>query len=185
MFSIHVHLCFAAASVLNACSILQDEDFVAEKDDSGSPTDVSEGEDSDASDNGGEKEVYTSLHFLLILGVHCQVSTFSSSLVLLPIQKLVKKGPEKEPLAFPKEATSRKRTRAKDGEEDGVRKKKQKKKKDPNAPKKPLSAFMFFSKAEREVGISILFLKKKYHQLSVFHLKLPALKLHMYITISY
>ncbi|KAK1353040.1 hypothetical protein POM88_052878 [Heracleum sosnowskyi] len=93
----------------------EDEDFVAEKDDSGSPTDDSGGEDSDASDNGGEKE------------------------------KLAKKEPEKEPLAFPKEAASRKRTRTKDGEEDGV-----KKKKDPNAPKKPLSAFMFFSKAERE-----------------------------------
>lgn len=35
----------------------EDEDFVLEKDDSGSPTDNSEGEDSDASDSGGEKEI--------------------------------------------------------------------------------------------------------------------------------
>ena len=35
---------------------MQDEDFVLEKDDSGSPTDNSEGEDSDASDSGGERE---------------------------------------------------------------------------------------------------------------------------------
>lgn len=42
---------------------MQDEDFVADKDDSGSPTDDSEGEDSDASDNGGEKEVYQSSLF--------------------------------------------------------------------------------------------------------------------------
>ncbi|KAL8106614.1 hypothetical protein AgCh_023395 [Apium graveolens] len=97
----------------------EDEDFVAEKDDSGSPTDDSDGEDSDASDNGGENE------------------------------RLAKKEPEKKPLAFPKEAASKKRTRTKDGEEDGVKKNKPKKK-EPNAPKKPLSAFMFFSKAERE-----------------------------------
>lgn len=67
-------------------------------------------------------------------------------------QKPAKKETKKEPLASSKAAPSRKRT--KDGEEDSVKKKKPKKKKDPNAPKKPLSAFMFFSKNEREVGIS-------------------------------
>jgi structure-specific recognition protein 1 len=36
---------------------LQDEDFVADKDDSGSPSDDSEEEGSDASLSGGEKEV--------------------------------------------------------------------------------------------------------------------------------
>ena len=35
----------------------QDEDFVADKDDGGSPTDDSEEEGSDASDTGDEKEV--------------------------------------------------------------------------------------------------------------------------------
>ncbi|KAK1383689.1 FACT complex subunit SSRP1 [Heracleum sosnowskyi] len=63
-------------------------------------------------------------------------------------EKPAKKETKKEPLASSKAATNRKRT--KDGEEDGVKKKKPKKKKDPNAPKKPLSAFMFFSKNERE-----------------------------------
>lgn len=37
--------------------ILQDEDFVIDKDDGGSPTDDSGGEDSDASESGGESEV--------------------------------------------------------------------------------------------------------------------------------
>ena len=41
---------------------LQDEDFVIDKDDGGSPTDDSGGEDSDASDSGGEKEVSDFYH---------------------------------------------------------------------------------------------------------------------------
>ncbi|KAL2552332.1 FACT complex subunit SSRP1 [Forsythia ovata] len=58
-----------------------------------------------------------------------------------------KKKPKKEPSA-PKASSSKKK--AKDGDEDGSKKKKQKKKKDPNAPKRAISAFMFFSQAERE-----------------------------------
>ncbi|KAL3525963.1 hypothetical protein ACH5RR_014335 [Cinchona calisaya] len=57
-----------------------------------------------------------------------------------------KKKPKKEPSA-PKSSLSRKK--AKDGDDD-IKKKKQKKKKDPNAPKRAVSAFMFFSQAERE-----------------------------------
>lgn len=45
-------------------------------------------------------------------------------------------------------SSSRKKT--KDSDDDG-KKKKQKKKKDPNAPKRAISAFMFFSQTEREV----------------------------------
>lgn len=41
---------------------LQDEDFVADKDDSGSPTDDSGGEDSDANDSGDENEVNHCFH---------------------------------------------------------------------------------------------------------------------------
>lgn len=37
---------------------MQDSDFVADKDDGGSPTDDSGEEDSDASESGGEKEVF-------------------------------------------------------------------------------------------------------------------------------
>lgn len=58
-----------------------------------------------------------------------------------------KKKPKKEPSA-PKASSSKKK--AKDGDEDGSKKKKPKKKKDPNAPKRAISAFMFFSQAERE-----------------------------------
>lgn len=43
--------------------------------------------------------------------------------------------------------------KSKVGGEDGPKKKKQKKKKDPNAPKKAMSGFMFFSQSEREVSI--------------------------------
>ncbi|XP_038985170.1 FACT complex subunit SSRP1-like [Phoenix dactylifera] len=46
-------------------------------------------------------------------------------------------------------ASSAKR-KSKDGDEEGSKKRRQKKKKDPNAPKRAMSAFMFFSNAERE-----------------------------------
>jgi structure-specific recognition protein 1 len=42
---------------------LQDEDFVAEKDDAGSPTDDSEEEGSDASDDGLEDTEAVMMHF--------------------------------------------------------------------------------------------------------------------------
>ncbi|KAL3624158.1 FACT complex subunit ssrp1 [Castilleja foliolosa] len=58
-----------------------------------------------------------------------------------------KKKSKKEP-STQKPSSSRKRT--KDGEDDGPKKKKPKKKKDPNAPKKAMSAFMFFSQSQRE-----------------------------------
>ncbi|KAL6518900.1 FACT complex subunit ssrp1 [Orobanche hederae] len=51
-------------------------------------------------------------------------------------------------LSIPKASSSRKKT--KDVEDDGSKKKKPKKKKDPNAPKRAISAFMFFSQTERE-----------------------------------
>ncbi|KAL8471526.1 hypothetical protein ACS0TY_028968 [Phlomoides rotata] len=101
----------------------EDEDFVLDKDDGGSPTDDSGEGESDASDSGGEKET--------------------------PIKK-----PKKEPSA-PKASTSRKKS--KDGDDDGSKKKKQKKKKDPNAPKRAISAFMFFSQTEREVCIALTY----------------------------
>lgn len=92
----------------------EDEDFVADKDDEGSPTDDSGEGESDASDSGNE-------------------------------EKPAKKKPKKE-------ASSSKApiNRKKAGDEDNTKKKKQKKKKDPNAPKRAISAFMFFSQTERE-----------------------------------
>ncbi|KAG8384731.1 hypothetical protein BUALT_Bualt04G0148700 [Buddleja alternifolia] len=59
----------------------------------------------------------------------------------------MKKKSKKEPSAV-KASSSRKKS--KDGDEDGSKKKKKKKKKDPNAPKRAISAFMFFSQSERE-----------------------------------
>ncbi|PIN16334.1 Nucleosome-binding factor SPN, POB3 subunit [Handroanthus impetiginosus] len=95
----------------------EDEDFVLDKDDGGSPTDDSGEGESDATDSGEEKEAP------------------------------VKKKPKKEPSTF---KASSSRQKSKDGDDDGSKKKKQKKKKDPNAPKRAISAFMFFSQTERE-----------------------------------
>ncbi|GAB4824656.1 FACT complex subunit ssrp1 [Ancistrocladus abbreviatus] len=93
----------------------EDEDFVADKDDGGSPTDDSGEEGSDASESGDDKE------------------------------KPAKR--EKKDPSLLKTSVKRK---SKDRDEDGAKKRKQKKKKDPNAPKKPMTGFMYFSQAERE-----------------------------------
>lgn len=45
---------------------MQDEDFVLDKDDGGSPTDDSGEDDSDASQSGDEKEVSAALIHLII-----------------------------------------------------------------------------------------------------------------------
>lgn len=66
-------------------------------------------------------------------------------------QKPAKKEPRKEPSTS--KVSSSKKQKSKDGGEDGAKKKKQKKKKDPNAPKRAMSGFMFFSQMEREVGL--------------------------------
>ncbi|XP_058744875.1 FACT complex subunit SSRP1-like [Vicia villosa] len=95
----------------------EDEDFVAEKDDEGSPTDDSGADDSDASQSDNE------------------------------IEKPPKKEPKKDLPSSSKASTSKRKS--KDANED-VKKKKPKKKKDPNAPKRALSGFMFFSQMERE-----------------------------------
>ncbi|WVZ01968.1 hypothetical protein V8G54_022774 [Vigna mungo] len=125
----------------------EDSDFVADKDDEGSPTDDSGGDDSDASKSGGEKEargflfclcyLFCSTSQLLIYGV-------SDTLMMENFQKPAKKEIKKD---LPSKASTSKK-KPKD-DEDG-KKKKQKKKKDPNAPKRAMSGFMFFSKLERE-----------------------------------
>ncbi|XP_074316762.1 FACT complex subunit SSRP1 [Silene latifolia] len=55
---------------------------------------------------------------------------------------------KKEPSASASKSSSKKPS--KDGDDDGSKKRKPKRKKDPNAPKKPLTAFLAFSQAERE-----------------------------------
>ncbi|PAN17578.1 hypothetical protein PAHAL_3G141600 [Panicum hallii] len=89
----------------------EDEDFVADKDDSGSPTDDSDEDGSDASLSGGEKE---------------KSSKKEASSSKPPVKKKQKSVPD-----------------------EGSQKKKPKKKKDPNAPKRAIAPFMYFSKAER------------------------------------
>ena len=54
---------------LNGGKCLQDSDFVADKDDEGSPTDDSGADDSDASKSGDEKEVPDFLFSFVILVV--------------------------------------------------------------------------------------------------------------------
>ncbi|CAK8536383.1 unnamed protein product [Lathyrus sativus] len=93
----------------------EDEDFVAEKDDEGSPTD-----DSDASQSDDEKE------------------------------KPPKKEPKKDMPSSSKASTSKRKSR--DADEDG-KKRKPKKKKDPNAPKRALSGFMFYSSDTEGSGV--------------------------------
>ncbi|XP_066363409.1 FACT complex subunit SSRP1-B isoform X2 [Miscanthus floridulus] len=95
----------------------EDEDFVADKDDSGSPTDDSDADGSDAIMSGGEKEK-----------------------------------PSKKEATSSKEASSSKppvKKKQKSGPDEGSQKKRPKKKKDPNAPKRAIAPFMYFSKAER------------------------------------
>ncbi|CAN0890438.1 FACT complex subunit SSRP1 [Linum grandiflorum] len=99
----------------------EDEDFVAEKDDSGSPTDDS-GDESNGSDSENEKEAS-----------------------LKPSKKEVS---SKE--ASSSKATVSKK-KGKDVEGDGSKKRKQpKKKKDPNAPKKAMTSYVIFCQRERE-----------------------------------
>lgn len=128
---------------------LQDSDFVADKDDGGSPTDDSGGDDSDASDSGDENEASCLLYFCL----HTQEwwTEYWARSLMMNFQKPVKKEPAKESSSHKAAAAAKKRP--KDGVEDASKKKKQKKKKDPNAPKKAMSAFMHYSQMEREVGI--------------------------------
>uniref|UniRef100_A0A452Y5A2 FACT complex subunit SSRP1 n=1 Tax=Aegilops tauschii subsp. strangulata TaxID=200361 RepID=A0A452Y5A2_AEGTS len=90
----------------------EDEDFVADKDDSGSPSDDSE-EGSDASISDGEKE----------------------------------KSSKKE--ASSSKPPAKRKPKNVDVEGSEKRKPKKKQKKDPNAPKRAIAPFMYFSKAER------------------------------------
>ncbi|KAB1211652.1 FACT complex subunit SSRP1 [Morella rubra] len=118
----------------------EDEDFVLDKDDGGSPTDDSGAEESDASESGDEKEAS---HFDIFF-VRCYLVT---RIMNAKFQKPAKKESRKE-ASSSKASSSKKKT--KEGDEDGSKKKKQRKKKDPNAPKRAMTGFMFFSQMERE-----------------------------------
>ncbi|XP_052886436.1 FACT complex subunit SSRP1-like [Gossypium arboreum] len=94
----------------------EDENFIIDKNDGGSPTDDSGEEESDVSESGDEKE------------------------------KPAKKDQRKEVVvATAATASSSKESKKKgrDGQDDG--KKKKRKKKDPNAPKRAMTGFFYFS----------------------------------------
>lgn len=82
--------------------------------------------------------------FILFFWISLEINCF--------FQKPAKKESKKESSSV-KASTSKKKSR--DGDEDG-KKKKQKKKKDPNAPKRAMSGFIFFSQMERDVGSFLL-----------------------------
>lgn len=107
----------------------EDEDFVAEKDDAGSPTDESDAEDPDGSDDAG---------------------TGSEQEEEEEVERPRKKKEKKEDVAPKQAAKKRKKKDDGDGEDGGGKKRKKKKEKDPNAPKRALSAFMRFQIQERK-----------------------------------
>jgi structure-specific recognition protein 1 len=105
----------------------EDEDFVAEKDDAGSPTDESDEEDADGSEGGG-----------------------SGSEEEEEEERPKKKKEKREDVAPKPTPKKRKKKDDDDGEDGGGKKKRKKKEKDPNAPKRALSAFMRFQLGERK-----------------------------------
>ncbi|CAN6340845.1 unnamed protein product [Urochloa humidicola] len=107
----------------------EDEDFVVDKDDSGSPSDDSEEEISDASMDGGEKK-------------SSKVEASSSKPPVKTKQNSVSH--ESSQNKNPKRKKEQKR-----GSDEGSQKKRAKRKKDPNAPKRAIVPFMYFSMAER------------------------------------
>ncbi|KAL6006102.1 hypothetical protein ACLOJK_040148 [Asimina triloba] len=94
----------------------EDEDFVAEKDDGGSPSDDSGTEESDTGESEHEKK---------------------------PSKKEAKKEASANKVSSAKRKTN-------DEDIDGLKKRKTRKKKDPNAPKRSMSAFMHFTQKERD-----------------------------------
>ncbi|MCL7040031.1 hypothetical protein MKW94_019447 [Papaver nudicaule] len=126
-----------------------DEDFkpMAETSGSeeGSATDDSGGEDSDASLDEEDKEM------------PAKKESRKEASTSKPPSATKRKSPKdgdkesKKEASASKPASAGKRKKSpKDGDNDGGKKKKPKKKKDPNAPKNFMSSFMFFSQAERE-----------------------------------
>ncbi|CAL4902629.1 unnamed protein product [Urochloa decumbens] len=127
--SIDPHLERIKNQACNEESDEEDEDFVVDKDDSGSPSDDSEEESSDASMGGGEKKS----------------SKTEASSSKSPVKMKQNTGSDD---GSQNKKTKRKKEQ-KSGPDEGSQKKKAKRKKDPNAPKRAIVPFMYFSKAER------------------------------------
>lgn len=73
---------FFFSSVFQHGDFLQDEDFVIDKDDGGSPTDDSGEEESDASESGTEKEANHFLLLFYLLKSYKRIITLFSSVTL-------------------------------------------------------------------------------------------------------
>ncbi|CAL4910045.1 unnamed protein product [Urochloa decumbens] len=127
--SVDPHLERIKNQACNEESDEEDEDFVVDKDDSGSPSDDSEEESSDASMGGGEKKS----------------SKMEASSSKSPVKMKQDTGSDE---GSQNKKTKRKKEQ-KSGSDEGSQKKKAKRKKDPNAPKRAIVPFMYFSKAER------------------------------------
>ena len=126
---------------------------MADKDDSGSPTDDSDADGSDASMSGGEKEV---TKFSLTVYKIAMVSEWIRIAIECTVLTNFFQKPSKKEATSSKEASSSKppvkKKQMKSGPDEGSQKKRPKKKKDPNAPKRAIAPFMYFSKAERAVS---------------------------------
>ncbi|RLM99672.1 FACT complex subunit SSRP1-B-like [Panicum miliaceum] len=108
----------------------EDEDFVADKDDSGSSSDDSEEEDSGASMSGDKKE---------------NSSKMKASISKPHVKRKLNSGSDEGS----QNKKPKRKKEQKSGPDEGSQKKKAKRKKDPNAPKRAMVPFMYFSKAER------------------------------------
>ncbi|CAN6336474.1 unnamed protein product [Urochloa humidicola] len=127
--SVDPHLERIKNQACNEESDEEDEDFVVDKDDSGSPSDDSEEESSDASMGGGEKK-----------SSKMEASSSNSSVKTKQNTGSNEGSQNKKP---------KRKKEQKSGSDEGSQKKKAKRKKDPNAPKRAIVPFMYFSKAER------------------------------------
>ncbi|KAG2616809.1 FACT complex subunit SSRP1-B-like isoform X4 [Panicum virgatum] len=128
--SVDPHLERIKNQACNEESDEEDEDFVADKDDSGSPSDDSEEEDFDASMSGGEKE---------------NSSKMEASISKPRVKRKLNSGSDEGS----QNKKPKRKKEQKSGVDEGSKKKKAKRKKDPNAPKRAMVPFMYFSKAER------------------------------------
>ncbi|RLN29885.1 FACT complex subunit SSRP1-B-like [Panicum miliaceum] len=113
--SVDPHLERIKNQACNEESDEEDEDFVADKDDSGSPSDDSEEEDSDASMRGGEKE---------------DSSKMEASISKPHVKRKLNSGSDEGS----QNKKSKRKKEQKSGPDAGSQKKKAKRKKDPNAP---------------------------------------------------
>lgn len=69
------------------------------------------------------------------------------------LQKPAKKERKEAAAAAAASSSKESKKKGRDGQDDG--KKKKRKKKDPNAPKRAMTGFFYFSQAEREVGLFV------------------------------